>query len=122
MDSVQIEELFTRIDNLEKRDKEEIVTLLEILANATFFGGLKKTNCEHANNGQCSLFYLQSDATNKIPLATECRVSGCGTNHDHCHLEISNITCTFCPQWNDTQLNNSNKQSVKRRKNKRQEK
>ena len=98
-----MEELFTRIDNLEKRDKEEIVTLVEILANVTFFGGLKKDNCEYAKKGQCSLFYLQNSARDKIPLATECRVPECGENNDHCHLEISSITCTFCPQWNKDQ-------------------
>jgi len=106
LDSAQIEELYTRIDNLEKRDKEEIVTIVEILANVNFFGGLKKANCEYAKKGQCSLFYLQINARDKIPLATECRVPDCGEDHNHRHLEISSITCTFCPRWNNTQFVN----------------
>ena len=120
LDSTQMEDLLTRIDNIEKRDKQEIVALVEILSNVTFFGGIKKTNCEHAKNGQCSLFHLQKNARNKIPIATECRISECNADHDHCHLEISNITCTFCPQWNNNQIEKSIKQNLPRSKNKRQ--
>ena len=98
-----MEEVLARIDNLEKREEQEFLTLLEILANVTFFGGIKKTNCEYAKDGQCSLFYLQSDAKNKIPVATECRIPGCEAPYTHCHIEISNVTCTFCPQLNNGQ-------------------
>jgi hypothetical protein len=100
---------------------QDLLTLLEIMSNVYFFGGMKKTNCEHAKNGQCSLFYLQSDAKNKVPVATECKITGCSDNHDHCHLEISNVTCTFCPQWNNSQyIVKSDKQNLSRRKNNRQ--
>lgn len=121
MGTVEMEELLTRIDNIEKRDKQEFVTLLEIMSHVTFFGGIKKTNCEYAKNGQCSLFYLQTNARNKIPMATECRIPGCDANHGHCHLEISNITCTFCPQWSSLQVNHSTNQNLPRRKKRCQE-
>jgi hypothetical protein len=123
LDLIQLEELYSRIENIEKRDVQEFLTLLEIMSNVTFFGGIKKTNCEYAKNGQCSLFYLQSDAKNKIPVATDCRIPECGANPDHCHLETSNVTCTFCPQWTNSQvIVKPNKQNSPWRKNKRQEK
>ena len=120
MNSTRMEEVLARIDNIEKRKEQEFVTLLEILSNVTFFGGIKKTNCEYANDGQCGLFYLQSEAKNKIPVATECRIPGCVDPHTHCHMEISNVTCAFCPQWNSGHpVFKSNKQNTSRRKNKR---
>ena len=101
--TIRLEELSTRVDKLEKRDVQDLLTLLEIMSNIYFFGGIKKTNCKHTKNGQCSLFSLQNDAKNKVPLATECRIPKCGGSGDHCHLEVSNVTCTFCPQWNKNQ-------------------
>jgi hypothetical protein len=110
------------VDKLEKRDVQDLITLLEIMSNIHFFGGIKKTNCKHTKNGQCSLFYLQSDAKNKVPLSTECRIPRCGGNGDHCHLEVSSVTCTFCPQWNKNQpAVYPDKQNSSRRKNRRQE-
>jgi hypothetical protein len=117
-----LEELTTRIDKLEKRDVQDFLTLLELMSNAHFFGGMKKTNCEYAKDGQCNLFYLQSDSKSKVPIATECRIHGCIGSRGHCHLEVSNITCTFCPQWNNTQnFAQSDKQDSQKRKNKCQE-
>ena len=100
MDSTKLQELNDRIDRLEKRDVQDLLTLLELMSNAYFFGGMKKDNCEYARDGQCGLFYLQHEAKNKVPVATECRITDCKT-HDHCHLETSNVTCTFCPQWDN---------------------
>ena len=97
----QLEQLTTRLEKLEKRDMQDLLTLLEIMSNVYFFGGMKKTNCEYAKNGQCSLFYLKDGAKSKVPVATQCRIRECET-HGHCHLEISNVTCTFCPQWNSS--------------------
>ncbi len=101
MNSVQPEELGTRLENLEKREKESFVTMVEMLSTVTFFGGIKKTNCEYAKDGQCRLFYLKNEAKNKIPIATDCRIADCDKKTKHCHLEISNVTCNFCPQWNN---------------------
>jgi len=123
LDTIQLEEAKTRIDKLEKRDMQDLLTLLEIMSNITFFGGLKKENCEYVRDGQCSFFHLQVDSKNKIPLANECRIQGCEETNDHCHLETSNVTCTFCPQWrNSHSLFESNKLDSSRRRTKRQEK
>ena len=73
MDPTQLQELNDRIDKLEKRDVQDLLTLLELMSNAYFFGGMKKENCEHARDGQCSLFYLQKEAKNKVPVATGLR-------------------------------------------------
>ena len=102
-----MKEFRTRINNLEKRDNEEFLALLEIMSNITFFGGIKKTNCEYAKMEQCSLFHLQNESKSKIPLATECRIPDCDSPHNHCHVEISNVTCAFCPHWakNQTTFN-----------------
>jgi hypothetical protein len=115
-----MEGLLTRIDNLEKRHLQEFVTLLEIMSNVTFFGGIKKTNCKYARNDQCSLFYLQSNAKNKIPLATGCRISECNSPNGHLHLEVSKVTCTFCPHYNNQVVAEKDKNNSSRRKNKRQ--
>jgi len=120
---MQLEELNNRVDKLEKRDIQDLLTLLEIMSNATFFGGMKKTSCEHAKEGQCSLFYLKKGSTNKIPLATDCRINGCSDSTEHCHLETSAVACTFCPQWHTAQhTTKPHNQESSRRKNKRQEK
>ena len=103
MNSAQMEELADRIDKLEKRDIEEFLTILEIMSNVTFFGEIKKSNCKHAKHGQCSLFHLECTANKKIPIATECRIPECDANHDHCHLETNNVTCTLCAQWKNNQ-------------------
>jgi len=94
-----LEELKARIDKLENRDIEELLTILEIMSNVTFFGEMKRANCEYSKYEQCSLFCLQSGAKNKIPAATECRIPDCAAAYSHCHLEANNLTCTFCPQW-----------------------
>jgi hypothetical protein len=120
LDSIQIEGLLTRIDNLEKRHLQEFVTLLEIMSNVTFFGGIKKANCKYARNDQCSLFHLQSNGKNKIPMATECGISGCNSPNDHLHLELSNVTCTFCPHYINQIIPDKNIRISSRRKNKRQ--
>ena len=92
----KLEELNNRIDKIEKQKNQEILTLVEILSNATFFGDLKKANCEYAKEGQCGFFILKGEAKNKIPIATDCRIKDCQDTSFHCHIELSNITCTFC--------------------------
>ncbi len=93
----QLEELKTRLAKLEQRDIEELMTILEIMSNVTFFGNMKKGRCKYEKHGQCSRFYLQDDAKNKIPTATKCRIPGCNSAYGHYHLEANNVTCTFCP-------------------------
>ncbi len=116
MSSVQLEGLNLRIDNLEKREEEGFVTMVEMLSTVTFFGGIKKNNCEYAKDGQCSVFYLKDEAKGKIPIATDCRISECDKKAKHCHLEISNITCNFCPRWNNKNNIVSNQKSPRRKK------
>lgn len=119
MSSIQLEELNTRINSLERREKERFVTMVEILSTVAFFGGMKKKDCGYAKDGQCNLFYLKDEAKNKIPIITDCRISECHKKIKHCHLEISNITCNFCPKWNNKNDIVTNQKSS-RRKNKRQ--
>jgi len=95
-----LETLNLRIDKLEKQENQEALALIEILSNATFFGELKKSNCQYAVNGQCGLFTFKNDARNKIPIITECRISQCEEPSKHYHIEPSNITCTLCEKTN----------------------
>jgi hypothetical protein len=92
----QIEELTQRLDKLEEQNKQEILTLIELLANATFFGETKKLNCEYAKNGQCTFFIVKSEEKYAIPIVTKCRIKDCKEQNRHYHLELSNITCTLC--------------------------
>jgi hypothetical protein len=94
----QLEELEKRLKLLEKHGIEDSLTLLEILSNITFFGNLKMEKCKYARDGQCGRFFLKLDAAKKIPIATKCRIKGCNRELDHCHLELSNVSCAFCPE------------------------
>ena len=91
-----IDELHKRVDKIEMQNKEEVLALVEILSNATFFGEIKKSNCEYAKGGQCSFFVLDGDDKNKMPIITECRIRECHEPYLHCHIELSNISCTLC--------------------------
>ena len=93
----RLEEFEKRLEKLEKHGFEDTLTLLEILSNITFFGGIKRDKCEYAKEGQCTLYLLQNEAKKKIPIATDCRIGDCKGEPGHCHLELSNITCAFCP-------------------------
>jgi len=92
----KLEELQKRVDRIEKQKNQEVLSLIEILSNATFFGEIKKENCTFSKNGQCSFFILKSDVKNKIPVASDCRIKNCEEPRLHCHLELSNITCALC--------------------------
>jgi len=111
----QIEELHLRLDKLEKQKDQEVLALVEILSNATFFGELRKANCQFAMDGQCALFVLQEEAKDKIPIVSECRIKQCEESAKHFHIELSNITCTLC-QEADTGLLSSS--PIKNTKNK----
>ncbi len=74
---VELENLNQRLEKLEQNNNQEVLTLVEILANATFFGQMKKTLCQYAKNGQCSLFIVDNKAEKRIPLATNCRIKDC---------------------------------------------
>jgi len=90
-------ELQKRIEKLERHDLEDALTLVEILNNLAYFGDLKMQRCEHAKNGQCSLFLIRTEARGKIPVVTDCRINDCKDKTQHCHLEVSRVTCAFCP-------------------------
>jgi hypothetical protein len=92
----KIDELQRRVDVIERQNREEILTLVEILSNATFFGEIKKSNCEYAKDGQCSFFVLDSEEGNKMPIITKCRIKKCREPYSHCHIDLSNISCTLC--------------------------
>ena len=95
----EINQLKNRITELEQHNFQEYLTLLEIMSNATFFGKLKKTTCQYAEQGQCSFFTLKKEVQDKIPIVTQCRIRDCPSPLKHYHLEVSNITCTLCPNW-----------------------
>lgn len=95
----RLAELEKCLEKLEKHGFEDILTILEILSNLTFFGGLKMEQCEHAKEGQCRYFFLKNDAKKKIPIATNCRIQNCAREQNHCHLELSNVTCALCPAY-----------------------
>jgi hypothetical protein len=92
----ELEELQKRVDRIEKQKNQEVLSLVEILSNATFFGEVKKANCTFSKNGQCSFFILKSDVKNKIPIVSDCRIENCEESRLHYHLELSNITCALC--------------------------
>jgi hypothetical protein len=92
----ELEELSKRIDKIEQQKTDEVLTLIEILSNVTFFGEMKQESCEYAKDGQCSFFILTSEAKGKIPVVTECRVKKCREPSLHYHIELSNITCALC--------------------------
>ena len=94
----EIDEIHRRLDKLEEQKKDEVLTLVEILSNLTFFGEVKKESCGHSKNGQCTYFVLKNDARNKIPVVSECRIEECKEPALHCHLELSDITCSLCPK------------------------
>jgi hypothetical protein len=111
--TIENDQLNRRIDKIEQLINEEALTLVEILANITFFGDLKKTQCKHAKNGQCSFFILLNEARGKIPIATDCRIKLCKEVVPHCHIELSNISCAFCEIGKDQQIV-SNSELMKR--------
>jgi hypothetical protein len=92
-----IQELSNRVNRIEEQKNQEIVTLVEILANATFFGGLKKSKCDHAKQGQCSFFTIERTVEKSIPIVSECKIKDCKQEQLHYHIELSNITCSLCP-------------------------
>lgn len=99
----KLDELNRRLCRLESKNDQEVLTLIEVLSNAAFFGDLKKTSCEFAEDGQCGFFVLEPQAKNKIPIASDCRISECEELGMHCHIELSDITCAFCQQMTDEQ-------------------
>ena len=106
-----IDRLSKRVDIIEKQKKQEVLTLVEILSNATFFGEIRKSSCEYSKNGQCSFYLLEEEVKNKIPIVEECRIKDCEEPSLHYHIEISNISCTLCQKIK----NGSKKQSSKNR-------
>ena len=98
----EVEELHRRVDKIEIQKNREVLALVEILSNATFFGEMKMANCEYAKKGQCSFFILENETKNKIPIVTQCLIEQCNEPSRHCHIEISNISSTLCQQTNKT--------------------
>jgi hypothetical protein len=93
----QLDEIEIRLTRLEKQGYQDLISLLEIMSSATFFGEMKKTNCEYAKEHQCGFYFLRKEAKNRLPIVTDCRIKNCKEKSAHCHLELSNLTCTLCP-------------------------
>jgi len=94
----RLEDFEKRLNKLEAHGFEDTLTLVEILSSMTFFGGLKMEKCKYAEEGQCGFFFLKNEAKKKIPIAGKCRIKDCKGEPDHCHLELSNVTCALCPE------------------------
>jgi hypothetical protein len=109
--ATEIDELNKRVEKIERQKNQEILTLVEILSNATFFGEIKKANCEYSQNGQCSFFILETGTKNKIPIATKCRINQCKKLPHHCHIEVSNITCALCQNTRSGPIISSSKKN-----------
>jgi len=101
--ATKLEELNKRVEKIEKQKNQEILTLVEILSNATFFGEIKKACCEYAKNGQCSFYIIRNSERNALPLISNCRTKTCDEAPIHYHIETSNITCSLCPRSNNGQ-------------------
>jgi hypothetical protein len=98
LETGQLDDLNQRLTKLEKQSFQDLLALLEILSNATFFGEMKK-NCDFAKEGQCTFFFIEKETKNKLPLATACRIKDCKDTPGHYHVEQSNLTCSLCPLW-----------------------
>jgi len=109
VNKTKIEELNQRLSKLETHNNIEMLTLVEILANATFFGKLKEENCHFAKNGQCSFFILSNGNENKVPLVSLCKIRKCQEPLPHFHIETSAITCSLCNQMIDKNIPAYNK-------------
>ena len=94
----ELNELDKRLKLLEKRGIQDSLILLEILSNITFFGKLKMEKCKYAKHQQCERFFINPKATKKIPISTKCQIKECDNELDHYHLELSNVSCAFCPE------------------------
>ena len=97
MSSTVLAKIKTRLDKLEEQGLQNVMLLLETISSATFFGEIKKTNCEFAKGDQCSFYFLKKEAKAKLPIATDCRIRQCKESTSHCHIELSNLTCALCP-------------------------
>ena len=97
---IDLEELDRRINKIEIQNEQEILTLIEILSNAKFFGEIKMSTCLNASNGQCSYFIIRNSEKNTLPIVTNCRISNCQEEMGHKHIEISNLTCSLCQVTN----------------------
>ena len=114
MKANQPRRLNSRLDKLEEQGVQELLVLVEILSTATFFGDLKRNNCEHAKDGQCGFYFIKNKTENKIPVTSDCRIKDCKNAPPHHHIELSTITCTLCPKWQEqtqTDQTNTNQQS-----------
>jgi len=92
-------EIESRVRNLEKTSEEQVLTLVELLSNLTFFGELKRSGCVYLKEGQCARFSLQ-EFEEKLPMVSRCRIRDCKATAQHYHLEISNICCGLCQEAN----------------------
>ncbi len=92
----RLEHLTQRLEKLENNKDQEILTLVEILANATFFGQMKKALCQYAQDGQCSLYIIDGKTKEQLPFTTSCKIKDCTEQSCHSHIELSNITCGLC--------------------------
>lgn len=108
-----IQELHDRVERIEDQKNQELLTLIEILSNATFFGGIKKANCDHAKQGQCSYFTIGNAVEKSIPIVSECRIKECNNEQLHYHIELSNITCSLCPNLGNKPPKRKRKQVFK---------
>jgi hypothetical protein len=113
--TIEIEDLYRRLEKIEYQRTDEVLTLVELLANISFFGDMKKTSCSYARNGQCCYFVVNNEAKNTLPLSSDCRIKECQESSPHRHIELTNVTCAICDVAKESTLT-SNSAAVKNKK------
>jgi hypothetical protein len=114
--TLDLEDLNKRLTKVEQQKTDEVLTIVEILANFSFFGEIKKSNCGFAKNGQCSYYFLKDESKSRLPISANCRVEECTEYSSHNHIELTNMTCALCEITKDIISNNSDSRQKKNRR------
>jgi hypothetical protein len=106
--TIELEGINRRLKKIECQKNDELLTLVEMLANISFFGDMKKARCDFAKNSQCSYFVLDSKSKGRLPISASCRVKGCKEHISHRHIELTNMTCALCEISSDLTIGDNN--------------
>lgn len=90
-----LKSLRNRVESIQTQSEEQILTLIEILANANFFGQQRKDNCEYLKNDLCTYYAIPNDNARKLPIMIECKIANCKSS-PHLHIRATDIGCCLC--------------------------
>jgi hypothetical protein len=113
--TIEIEDLHRRLEKIECQRTDEVLTLVELLANISFFGDMKKANCVYAKNGQCGFFVVNNEAKGTIPVSGSCRIEECQELSPHRHIELTNVTCALCDMAKELTVSDNDAQATKKK-------